>query len=253
MQGLSFREYILLKHKIELPVLNLEDILDHANEHVPKILQKIKPIKQYETYLKEGYYPFFMEGEEKYPIQLKQTVNHVLDNDLSAIERIDFAAVDKLRKLFSVIAEIAPFKPNILKLSQQVGVSRETLIKYLYLLSKADLLMLLQSKNFGISKMNKPEKIYLNNPNLVHALTDSYANSGMLRETFFYNQLKLDHLIQYTDKGDFLVDKKFTFEVGGMHKTRKQIANIQDSYVLADQIEYAFEKKIPLWLFGFLY
>jgi uncharacterized protein len=253
MQGLSFREFIALKYNYHFPVLNLDDLLKNASKRIPDILEKIKPLKLFEEYLQFGYYPFFRESESEFQIKLKQTVNHLLESDLPSVEKIDFNAVYYLRKLISILAEIVPYKPNIVKLSQQVGVSRETLMRYLYLLEKADLLILLQTDVYGISKMNKPEKIYLNNPNLVNSLTDAQSNQGTLRETFFINQLQVFHGIYGSDKGDFLVDDKYIFEIGGKNKTRKQITEIEDAWVAADNIEYVQQNKIPLWLFGFLY
>lgn len=253
LQGLSFREFILLKYNHHFSVIGLDEILNYAPKKIPEILEKIKPLKLFEEYLKTGYYPFFMEGESEYQVRLKQTVNQILDSDLPSVEKIDFNAVHYLRKLISILAEIVPYKPNIVKLSQQVGISRETLMRYLYLLEKADLLMLLQTDINGIGKMNKPEKIYLNNSNLVNSLADIQFNQGTLRETFFFNQLKVNHTINWSDKSDFYVDDKYTFEIGGKNKTRKQIAGIENSWVAADNIEYAQQNKIPLWLFGFLY
>lgn len=253
LQGLSFREFILLKYNHHFSVIGLDEILNYAPKKIPEILEKIKPLKLFEEYLKTGYYPFFMEGESEYQVRLKQTVNQILDSDLPSVEKIDFNAVHYLRKLISILAEIVPYKPNIVKLSQQVGISRETLMRYLYLLEKADLLMLLQTDINGIGKMNKPEKIYLNNSNLVNSLADIQFNQGTLRETFFFNQLKENHTINWSDKSDFYVDDKYTFEIGGKNKTRKQIAGIENSWVAADNIEYAQQNKIPLWLFGFLY
>jgi hypothetical protein len=253
MQGMSFREYIELKYGYQFPEIQLEDMLSKAPVFISPILEKIKPIKYFEEYLQLGYYPFFTEGETEFSVRLKQTVNHVLDNDLPSVENIDFNAIHYLRKLISILAEIVPYKPNILKLSQQIGISRETLMRYLYLLEKADLLMLLQTDKEGIVKMNKPEKVYLNNPNLIYALTDSSANLGTSRETFFFNQLKVSHLVKWTEKGDFAIDGKYIFEIGGKNKTSKQIAGIENAYVAADNIEYAYQNRIPLWLFGFLY
>jgi len=253
LHGLSFREFILLKYNHHFSVIGLEEILNNAPKKIPEILEKIKPLKLFEEYLKTGYYPFFMEGESEYQVRLKQTVNQILDSDLPSVEKIDFNAVHYLRKLISILAEIVPYKPNIVKLSQQVGISRETLIRYLYLLEKADLLMLLQTDTNGIGKMNKPEKIYLNNSNLVNSLADIQSNLGTLRETFFLNQLQVNHTINWSDKSDFYVDDKYTFEIGGKNKTRKQITGIENAWVAADNIEYAQQNKIPLWLFGFLY
>lgn len=253
MQGMSFREFIELKYGHQFPVVQLEDILTNASVYISSVLEKIKPIKLFEEYLQFGYYPFFAEGETEFSIRLKQTVNHVLDNDLPSVENIDFNAVHYLRKLIAILAEIVPYKPNILKLSQQIGISRETLLRYLYLLEKADLLMLLQTDTFGINKMNKPEKVYLNNPNLIYTLTDTFANTGTSRETFFFNQLRVGHSVNWVEAGDFMIDGKTIFEIGGKNKTRKQIAGIENSYIAADNIEYAYQNKIPLWLFGFLY
>lgn len=253
LPGLSFREYIELKYNIPLPVFELGDLLKNASKKIPPILEKIKPVKLFEEYLQTGYYPFFMEGEQEFQTKLKQTVNQVLDSDLPSVENIDFKAVHYLRKLISILAEIVPYKPNIVKLSQQVGVSRETLMRYLYLLGKADLLILLQSGTHGISKMNKPEKIFLNNPNLVGTLADNKSNQGTLRETFFINQLQTLYPVSGSDQGDFFVDNKYTFEIGGKNKNRKQITGIENAWIAADNIEYAQQNKIPLWLLGFLY
>jgi hypothetical protein len=253
LQGLSFREFIALKYKLHFPVIELNTILNDAQKIILPILEKIKPLKLFEEYLQFGYYPFFMEGESEFPIRLKQTVNHLLDSDLPSVEKIDYNAVHYLRKLVSILAEIVPYKPNIVQLSQQVGVSRETLVRYLYLLEKADLLILLQADTHGINKMNKPDKIYLNNPNLVAVLAENQLNQGTLRETFFINQLQLLHTIASSERNDFLVNNKYTFEIGGKNKTRKQIAGIENAFVAADNIEYTVQNTIPLWLFGFLY
>jgi len=253
MNGLSFREYIELKYKYQFPVFTLNDLLNKSIKGIPEIPEKIKPLKLFEEYLQFGYYPFFLEGEVDFQIRLKQTVNQVLESDLPSIENIDFNAVHCLRKLISILAEIVPYKPNIVKLSQQVGVSRETLMRYLYLLERADMLMLLQSGTHGISKMNKPEKIYLNNPNLANALSDTKSNQGNIRETFFLNQLHVFHSVKSAESSDFVVDEKYTFEIGGKNKQHKQIAGLENAYIAADNIEYIQQNKIPLWLFGFLY
>jgi len=253
MHGLSFREFISLKYNIQFVVITLDDLLSNAFRIIPGIVNKIKPLKLFEEYLQFGYYPFFREGEADFQNRLKQTVNHVLDSDLPSVENIDFNSVYFLRKLISILAEIVPYKPNIVKLSQQVGVSRETLVRYLYLLERADLLILLQTGTHGIGKMNKPEKIYLNNPNLVNSLADSHSNQGTLRETFFINQLQVLHKINGSDKGDFRVNDKYTFEIGGKNKKQRQITGIDNAFIAADDIEYPQQNKIPLWLFGFLY
>jgi predicted AAA+ superfamily ATPase len=253
LPGLSFREFIELKYGIHFPVFELEDLLKNASVKAPPILDKIKPVKLFEEYLQSGYYPFFKESEPDFHTRLKQTLNQVIESDLPSVQNIDYTAVHYLKKLISILSEIVPYKPNIVKLSQQVGVSRETLIRYLYLLGNADLLILLQPAAQGISRMNKPEKVYLNNPNLAFALASNQLNMGTIRETFFVNQLQVFHSVTASTQGDFLVNNKYIFEIGGKNKTRKQIAGLENAWIAADDIDYAHENKIPLWLFGFLY
>ncbi|MEA2042502.1 MAG: AAA family ATPase [Bacteroidota bacterium] len=253
MNGLSFREFILFKYNINFPVYSLSEILQNANEIAETINNSIKPIKYFGEYLKTGYYPFFTEDEEGYYERIEQTVTQIIENDLHSIENIDYTAIHNLRKLLTIIAEIVPFKPNISKLSLKIGINRETLVKYLYWLHRAELLLLLTTNKFGISKLNKPDKVYLNNPNLIYALTESKVNVGTLRETFFYNQLHVNHKINYTDRSDFLIDNTYIFEIGGKNKTRKQIAGIKNAYIAADNIEYPHKNTIPVWMFGFLY
>ena len=157
----------------------------------------------------------------------------------TSVENIDFNAVHHLRTLISIISEIAPFKPNILKLSHQLGISRETLLRYLYLLESADLVSLLQSETKGISKMNKPVKVYLNNTNLSFALPYDKANTGSIRETFFNNQLKVRHKVLYSPAEDFSVDDLYTFEIGGKNKKHRQIKGVENAFIAADNIEHS--------------
>ena len=253
LKGLSFREYIELRHKYVFPVISLDELLKDPSKHIYAILDKIKPIKLFEEYLHLGYYPFFIEDTGAYHIRLRQTINHVLETDLPSIENIDYKSVYQLRRLLAVIAELVPFKPNILKLSKQLGISRETLMKYLQLLARAGLLLMLDPGTRGISRMNKPEKVYLENTNLLFALTDSQVKTGTMRETFLLNQLSEGYTVFYSGQGDFFADNKYTIETGGKLKTRKQVAEVANAYIAADNIEYAYKNKIPLWLFGFLY
>ncbi len=253
MNGLSFREFIQLKYKQDFKTYTLSEITKNAIELSQSINSRIKPIKLFNEYLKTGYYPFFTEGKEHYYKRLEQAVNEILETDLPSIEPIDFSAVYNIKKLLMVIAELVPFKPNVSKLSKQIGINRDTFVKYLYWLQRAELLLLLSSDTFGIAKMNKPEKVYLNNPNLIFALSENNANIGTVRETFFYNQLRVKHSVTYPDKADFLIDNKYTFEIGGKNKKQKQIAGIENAFIAADNIEYAYNNIIPVWMFGFLY
>jgi predicted AAA+ superfamily ATPase len=177
----------------------------------------------------------------------------IIENDLPSIVKIEYQTILKIKKLLYILAGIVPYKPNIAELSRKIGTSRDLLSKYLELLEKANLIKQLHSDNKSISYMAKPEKIYLNNTTLMYALNENNTNSGTIRETFFMNQLSCNHEISYPKSGDFLIDNKFLFEIGGKTKTREQIKGIENSYIAADGIEYGFKDKYPLWLFGFLY
>lgn len=252
LQGLSFREYVNFKYQLNLPSFGLIEILKDPFSISKAIVNEIKPLKYFDSYLRMGYYPFFIEDETNYNQRLAQTINVVLETDIPAVSNIDFNATQNVRKLLGVLTESAPFKPNILKLSQKIGISKESFVKYLRMLEKASIVTLLYKDTRGISFMNKPEKIFLNNPNIIHALQKSDINLGSLRETFFMSMLNLNHKLHYPPTGDFIVDGKYVFEVGGRNKSFKQIKGLQHAYVVVDDIEYSYDK-IPLWLFGFLY
>ncbi len=253
LPGLSFREFIELRYKIEFPIFTLNEILTIDEKIIWGIIEKIKPMKLFSEYLKSGYYPFFNEAKNNYLERLLLTINLVLESDLPSIYNLNYYSVQKIRKMLAVVSRIAPFKPNVQKLAAQSGISRDSLLKYLFYLEKAQIIKWLGKDTFGINYLNKPDKLYLNNTNLMYALTSETTNIGTLRETFFLNQLSVNHKINYPKVGDFLVDGEYLFEVGGISKTRKQISGIENAFIAADNIEYRFENKIPLWLFGFLY
>jgi len=253
LPGLSFREFIELRYKIEFPIFTLNEILTIDEKIIWGIIEKIKPMKLFPEYLKSGYYPFFNEAKNNYLERLLLTINLVLESDLPSIYNLNYYSVQKIRKMLAVVSRIAPFKPNVQKLAAQSGISRDSLLKYLFYLEKAQIIKWLGKDTFGINYLNKPDKLYLNNTNLMYALTSETTNIGTLRETFFLNQLSVNHKINYPKVGDFLVDGEYLFEVGGISKTRKQILDIKNAFIAADNIEYRFENKIPLWLFGFLY
>ncbi len=253
LQGLSFREFIELKYQQPFPIWTLSEILKNSVEKAFLIANKVKPIKLFEEYIQAGYYPFAVEDERNFQQRMMQIINTIIETDIPAVNSIDYNAVLKMKKLLGIIAESVPFKPNITKLANQLSLSRETFLKYLQLLAKADIISLMYSSVKGVSALNKPEKIYLNNPNIAYLLADSNANTGNIRETFFMNQLQHIHNVEYPAKGDFLVDETYTFEVGGKNKTTQQIAGIENAYVVADNIEIPVGNKIPLWMFGFLY
>lgn len=253
MQGFSFREYLSIETGIELEVLSLEQILGQHSTLSQNINEQVKIFKYFDNYLKSGYYPFYMEQPELYPMRLSEVVNMILEIELPLLRQIEMAYVRKIKQLLSVIASAVPFKPNVSKISQKIGVNRATLLHYLHYLDEVALSINLYKDTQGISQLQKPDKIFLENTNLMYLLGNQNPNKGSLRETFFANQLGYKHHIEYAEQGDFLVDKKYVFEVGGKNKSKAQIENINQAYIAADEILYGYKNKIPLWLFGFLY
>ena len=253
LPGLSFREFLELKYKQTLPAYSLEQVLHDARNIVPGIIEKIRPLRYFEEYIRNGYYPYFTESETNYPVRMVNILNNVLENDLPAIFNIDYFSVTKIKKMLAVLSRIVPFKPNIEKLAKQSGTTRDTLLKYLYYLERAEIVRWLTKDTHGINYLNKPDKLYLNNTNLMFALNSEQPDKGSLRETFFLNQLSVKHAVSYPEKGDFLVDGKYLIEVGGSSKSSKQIAGLANAYIAVDDVEFPSGNRIPLWLFGFLY
>lgn len=253
LKELSLREYIELNYKIQLPAYTFEEVVTNHEEIARELLQKIKPIPLFNEYLKFGAYPYFKEGLGSYHDKLRNTINLIIDLDLNAVENLDYRLLVKTKKLLYMISVSVPFTPNISKLSELLGVSRPTLIQALNQLEKARLIMQLSKADKGMGILTKPDKLFLNNTNLAYALSLDRVNTGNNRETFFANQL--EDLVPYklAEQADFLVDGKYTFEIGGKNKKQKQILDIPDSFVVKDDIELGVDNLIPLWLFGFLY
>lgn len=252
---MSLREYIELFYGIQVPVITMDDILNRSKQTCDKILTLVDfPLKYLHEYYVFGAYPFAVEDDENYHRRLISTINQVIENDLPAVFGIDYHAVVALRKLLTIIAGLVPFKPNIANLSREMGVARDTLLRYISYLAKADIISTLYSDSDGMRQFNKPEKIYLNNPNMIYALSAfTKQEIGTVRETFFMNQVSHLHSLSYSPFGDFLMDSKFTFEVGGQSKKRKQVAHLKNAYIVQDDIEHSIGNIIPIWLFGFLY
>lgn len=253
MQGLSYREYLNLTLNENLPVYTLKDILSGHGDIARNINRTLKPLKELKAYWQNGYYPFFLEQPQLYERRLEEMVNLILELELPALRKVEVAYIPKLKQLLQIIAQSVPFMPNVSKLSERIKINRNTLISYLSYLQEAHLTKNLYKNAKGISQLQKPDKVYLENTNLQVLLAMQNADIGHLRETFFINQLAAGHLVEYTDKGDFKVDENLTFEVGGKSKTAKQVQGQENSFVAADGIEYGLGRKIPLWLFGFLY
>ncbi|MDT8402786.1 MAG: AAA family ATPase [Bacteroidales bacterium] len=253
LPGLSLREFIKFTDELDFPVIGLEDILKNHIDISKSIWTKIKPLKIYKEYIEFGYFPFFLEGKNNYKIKVREVINQVLESDLPYAAKISYSNIHKLKQLLYIITESVPFKPNIEKLSERIGIAKNTLKDYLHYMNDALLINMLYKESKGISRLTKPGKIYLHHPNLITAIQDVSWNSGNLRETFFYNQVSNNHRLTYTDKGDFLVDNKYVFEIGGKNKARGQISGLSDAFLVMDNIEAGNKNSIPLWLFGFLY
>lgn len=250
---LSLREFIELEHKISFPVFKLEDILENHVEISNEIGSKIKPVAVFKDYLEYGALPFYKESRGKYHERLVNVINMILDYDLPSITPIHYMHVVKIKMLLKIISDMVPFKPNVTKLASQTQIDRKTVLKYLDLLNRSELISLLNPYSASDSVFTKPTKIYLGNPNLMFSLCDEKPNIGTLRETFFYQQLSVKHKVYHSRESDFLVDNKYTFEIGGRKKGAAQIKGLENAFIAADDMEYGFGNKIPLWMFGFLY
>ena len=253
MQGLSLREYLAMNHRIELQPVTLERILaDHRNIS-NEVLSVTKPLKYFADYLKNGYYPFYLEKSSQYFQKIEEVMGMILEIELPLLRNVDVSYVNKIKQLLQIIASSAPFVPNITKLSERIGISRNALIAYLFYLDEVRLVNALYKDSEGVSKLQKPDKLFLENTNLAYVLASDNTEIGNMRETFFINQLSYHHRVNYSAKSDFLVDKKLTFEIGGKNKNNSQIAGLENAWVVADDIEYGTGDKIPLWMFGLLY
>lgn len=253
LTGLSFREYLSLIKAHDFPIFTLEEILKNNEQISAEIASKIKPFEFFDDYLSFGYYPYFLEGKDDYFNRLNETLNMILEVELPMLRGLEIAYIPRIKKLLAVIGESAPFIPNITQLATKIGISRQTLLIYLKYLEDAKLINQLYKKSRGLSVLEKPEKILMENTNLIELFNGENANTDSRRETFVLNQLLHSHKVDFSEESDFFVDSKYTFEVGGKNKKRKQIQEIPDSYIIADDIEFGTDRRIPIWLLGFMY
>lgn len=252
LYGLSFREYLELEDIFKTEAIPLDDVLTHHVKKAMNIVGSIKVAPLFEAYLARGYYPFYRESLDDFPSRLRETVTVVIDSDLPAVENVTYETLQKVKKLLMIISEHVPFEPNMSELWRQLSTDNESGLKMLYALDKAQVLSLLTAKTRNYKSLTKPDKVFLGNPNLMHVLCPK-VDKGNERETFFISQLRVLHDVRYPKQGDFLIDNKFLFEVGGKKKSFEQIADITDSYLAVDDTEVGSGNRIPLWLFGFLY
>ena len=246
MQGLSYREYLGLFHQIELPTYSLEQIL--AGQVV--LPQGFLPLQHFADYLRRGYYPFRDDNFERY---IMQVVNTALEMDIAQYADLTPATVRKLKRLLAIIAQAAPFKPNFTQIGGQLEVSRNNIADLCVWLEKAGLIGQLRDSTGGIHGLGKVDKVYLDNPTLIYVLGEENTEVGTVRETFFFNQMRVAYDVTSSPASDFLVAAKYTFEVGGKKKKQKQIQDVSQAYVVKDDIETGYGNIIPLWQFGLTY
>ena len=253
MSGLSFREYLRFYKHIELPVYSLDEVLTNADDICDEVCKVCHPQPLFEEYLRVGYYPFYDDDEQEYYSRIENVVSFIIDQEMTQFCGVDPAYTRKLKAMMLFLVNNVPYDVNIAKLSSYLELNKTTVLSYLSSMQRAELLHLLYADNKSVTKMQKPDKIYVQNPNMLCALS-SNLNVGTLRECFVVNQLSVSHAIEYgKTQGDFLIDGQITVEVGGQDKSFNQIADIPNSYILADSMEFPIGKKLPLWIVGLLY
>ena len=261
LANLSFREYLKFQDIAKFESYSIEDIFTNHIAIANKITKKIKPLAHFQDYLNAGAYPFMLEGKDNYNHLLIGIINQILEVDLPYSTNINFSQIDKVKKLVYLLSTSVPLKPNISKLAKAIEVSRPTLLEYIHYLELGSLINSVNQKARGYGVINRPDKLFMYNTSLMKSISQN-IDKGTQRETFFVNQIKsalynkatlIDENILLSDHGDFKVLNTYTVEVGGKNKSFKKIKNIENSFVVADEIESGFGNKIPLWLFGFLY
>lgn len=253
MAGLSFREYLHFYKNIELPIYTLDTVLSDADSICEDICKVCHPQTLFEEYLRVGYYPFYDGEETEYYSRIENVISFIIEQEMTQFCGVEPAYTRKLKAMMMYLSDNLPYEVSISKLSSYLEINKTTVLSYLSHMQRAELLHLLYADNKSVTKMQKPDKIYLHNTNILYALS-TQQNIGTIRECFVVNQLSKDHIVEYgKSQGDFKIDGKITIEVGGKDKSFDQIADMPNSYVLADSMEYPIGKKLPIWLVGLLY
>ena len=252
MRGLSFREFLEYEGILQLPTFTLEQLLAEHVSIAMDICDKTKILEHFKKYLEVGYYPFYKSVHHGYYQRLQSVANQVIEVDYPIVDDITMSTIRKTKKLLMLLAERAPQLPKMNELYKELETDRNQGLKMLYALQRGGLLLLLSDNAKSPDNLSRPDKIYINNSTMMYALSPR-VDTGTLRETFFMNQLSQRHEVRYPKAGDFLVDRKYLFEVGGKSKTFDQIKDIPDSYLAVDNTEMGHRNRIPLWMFGLLY
>lgn len=252
LYGMSFREFLSFEQACQVPTISLKTLLKNHLSIAMVIIPQVKILPLFEKYLQCGYYPYYSEEGDGFSQRTQSTIRQVLEIDLPGVEPIEFSTIQKIKKMLMILAERVPQTPKMNELYAQLEIGREQGLKMLHLLDRAGLIALLSSETKSLKHLYKPDKIYLNNPNLMNCLSTK-ADMGTIRETFFNNQLNAIHTLRLPNKGDFLVDGTWLFEVGGSNKNFSQIKDAPNSFLAIDGTEYGHGNRIPLWMFGLLY
>lgn len=246
MQGLSFREFLSIRHGVEMEPLDLDDILAHRYQ-IPGVTH---PLPFFKDYLYLGYYPFSTDSD--FEVELDQVISRTLEVDIPQFANMSAATGRKLKRLMAIVSTLAPFKPNMTSLASQIGASRNNLESYLMYMEKAGMIAQLRTGASGLGALGKAERIYLDNTSILSNLSDGPENIGTVRETFFYNQMRVNHLVTASRTSDFEIEGR-TFEIGGRTKGRDQLKGSAEGYVVKDDIEFGAQNVVPLWAFGLNY
>ena len=253
LPGLSFREYLSVKNIITLPVITLDELLSDPGQIRKHVTKDFRPIQHFTEYLNSGYYPFALEDPESVHQKINQLIRTIVEYDMAELKDFDIRNAKKVLQLIYVIAQQVPFKPNLTSLAVKTSIHRNSLSNYLHYLEQAKIITLLYPAGPSTAVLQKPEKIFLNNTSLLFSLAEEQAEKGAVRETFFMSQLHPFHKIHMPKKGDFIVNNKYTFEIGGKGKDHKQIEGVKNAWLVKDDIETPVAGVIPLWMFGLLY
>lgn len=256
MPGLSYREYLWFDAGIQLDRVSLDDLLASPNDYCAMVKSKCRPLEYFIAYLQNGYYPFYFENKRTYPIQVENVVNYIIQAELTTNRKLEVGNTRKIKALLQIISQMVPYEVDISKLASTTSIQRLTVLNYLRYLEEANLIRRLFSNLSTITDLQKPDKILLDNPNLLYVLSNVKPQIGTARETFFCNQLvSAGHIVEYggLKSGDFKVDGNIVVEVGGEDKGFSQVRNEKNAFIAADGIESAIFRKIPLWAFGCLY
>lgn len=252
LPGLSYREYLNVRLGYSFSAISWGTLVSEHTQFARQITKEIRPIEHFQSYLKTGYYPYFLENEAAYTQKLAETLDLAMNVDLPSMFDVSHDSLEKLRKLLFILSESAPFTPNVKKLSERIGVTRNTLIQFFGYLEELRIVKRLYASTRGIGLLQKPDKLLIHHPNLQYALAQNPPEKGSVRESFFVNQTSQLANVRAAKQGDFQVDD-YVFEIGGKSKTSQQIEGLNNAFVVADDLEVGVKNRMPLWLFGFLY